>query len=50
MVDIKNKIYLIDFGYATAPNVKLPGQTGTPLFMSQAIQSQGTICKFSILF
>ncbi|OUM60853.1 hypothetical protein PIROE2DRAFT_13296 [Piromyces sp. E2] len=44
MVDIKNKIYLIDFGYATAPNVKLPGQTGTPLFMSQAIQSQGTIC------
>jgi len=44
MVDLKNKIYLIDFGYATAPNVKLPGQTGTPLFMSQAIQSQGTIC------
>jgi len=48
MVDLKNKIYLIDFGYATAPNVKLPGQTGTPLFMSQAIQSQGTI--FIIIF
>jgi serine/threonine protein kinase len=44
MVDLKNKIYLIDFGYATSPNIKLPGQTGTPLFMSQAIQSQGTIC------
>ncbi|EGF81001.1 hypothetical protein BATDEDRAFT_88070 [Batrachochytrium dendrobatidis JAM81] len=35
------KLILIDFGYSTSPSVKLPGQTGTPLFMSWAIQTYG---------
>ncbi|KAI8895234.1 kinase-like domain-containing protein [Globomyces pollinis-pini] len=35
------EIYLIDFGYSTSPLVKLPGQTGTPLFMAQNLQTIG---------
>jgi serine/threonine protein kinase len=34
-------LYLIDFGYSTNPDVKLPGQTGTPLFMAWTIQTIG---------
>lgn len=34
---------MIDFGYATFPNTRLPGQTGTPLFMSSTIQTVGAI-------
>ena len=34
-------LYLIDFGYSTNPDVRLPGQTGTPLFMAWAIQTIG---------
>merc|ERR1719223_2047636 len=34
-------IYLIDFGYSTSPLVKLPGQTGTPLFMATQLQKIG---------
>nr|KAJ3417241.1 Casein kinase I isoform alpha-like [Polyrhizophydium stewartii] len=37
------KLVLIDFGYSTPPTVCLPGQTGTPLFMSWTIQSQGAV-------
>lgn len=36
-------IFLIDFGYSTFPHVQLPGQTGTPLFMSRTIQTIGTV-------
>ena len=36
---------LIDFGYSTLPHAKLPGQTGTPLFMSWTIQRIGKTCK-----
>ena len=35
------ELHLIDFGYSTSPNTKLPGQTGTPLFMSWSIQAIG---------
>eukprot|EP00842_Homolaphlyctis_polyrhiza_P000250 jgi/Hompol1/1225/HPOL_002671-RA len=35
------KLILIDFGYSTAPRTRLPGQTGTPLFMSWTIQTLG---------
>lgn len=34
-------LYLIDFGYSTNPDVRLPGQTGTPLFMALTIQTIG---------
>ncbi|KAJ3319226.1 hypothetical protein HDV06_006605 [Boothiomyces sp. JEL0866] len=34
-------LYLIDFGYSTSPMVKLPGQTGTPLFMACELQTVG---------
>jgi serine/threonine protein kinase len=34
-------LYLIDFGYSTNPDVRLPGQTGTPLFMAWTIQTIG---------
>jgi len=35
---------LIDFGYATHPESRLPGQTGTPIFMAVNIQLHGAIC------
>ncbi|KAH6572003.1 hypothetical protein BASA50_001570 [Batrachochytrium salamandrivorans] len=35
------RLILIDFGYSTHPTVCLPGQTGTPLFMSWSIQTLG---------
>jgi len=34
-------LYLIDFGYSTSPLIKLPGQTGTPLFMACSLQTIG---------
>lgn len=34
-------LFLIDFGYSTSPHVKLPGQTGTPLFMACNLQTIG---------
>jgi hypothetical protein len=37
-------LYLIDFGYSTSPLAKLPGQTGTPLFMSYHLQVIGATC------
>ncbi|KAI8911482.1 kinase-like domain-containing protein [Gorgonomyces haynaldii] len=37
------RLFLIDFGYSTPPTTKLPGQTGTPLFMSWSIQNYGSI-------
>lgn len=40
------ELYLIDFGYSTAPTIKLPGQTGTPLFMAYALQTIGATCIF----
>ncbi|TPX44553.1 hypothetical protein SeLEV6574_g04434 [Synchytrium endobioticum] len=36
------ELFMIDFGYAGLPHAKLPGQTGTPLFMSRSIQSYGS--------
>ena len=36
---------LIDFGYATHPDMRLPGQTGTPIFMALNIQMHGAICN-----
>ncbi len=38
-------LVLIDFGYSTPPSIRLPGQTGTPLFMSWTIQTLGATCK-----
>ncbi|KAJ3269613.1 hypothetical protein HDV01_001174 [Terramyces sp. JEL0728] len=38
-------LYLIDFGYSTSPMVKLPGQTGTPLFMACELQTIGATCN-----
>lgn len=38
-------LFLIDFGYSTSPHVKLPGQTGTPLFMACNLQTIGATCK-----
>lgn len=35
------ELYLIDFGYSSSPLVKLPGQTGTPMFMAQNLQTLG---------
>jgi serine/threonine protein kinase len=35
------ELYLIDFGYSCSPTCRLPGQTGTPLFMSETIQRYG---------
>lgn len=37
-------LYLIDFGYSTSPLIKLPGQTGTPLFMACDLQTIGATC------
>ncbi|KAI8840901.1 kinase-like domain-containing protein [Chytridium lagenaria] len=37
------ELHVIDFGYATLPSVKLPGQTGTPLFMAVQVQSLGAV-------
>lgn len=42
-------LYLIDFGYSTSPMVKLPGQTGTPLFMSYHLQTIGATCIFLLI-
>jgi serine/threonine protein kinase len=42
--DTGKELFLIDFGYATSPLVKLPGQTGTPLFMSWTLQTIGATC------
>ncbi len=39
-------LFLIDFGYSTPPHVKLPGQTGTPLFMACNLQTIGATCMF----
>ena len=36
-------LQLIDFGYSISPTERLPGQTGTPLFMSWNIQHHGAI-------
>lgn len=36
-------ISLIDFGYSSLPNVRLPGPTGTPLFMALNVQSFGSV-------
>ncbi|KAJ3118167.1 Casein kinase I isoform gamma-3 [Phlyctochytrium bullatum] len=41
-------LHLIDYGYATPPSSRLPGQTGTPLFMALAIQTYGAIFMFFI--
>ena len=42
-------LYLIDFGYSTSPMIKLPGQTGTPLFMAQNLQTIGATCMKFLL-
>ena len=42
-------LYLIDFGYSTSPLVKLPGQTGTPLFMACKLQNIGATCMILFL-
>jgi hypothetical protein len=39
------ELFLIDFGYSTSPLVKLPGQTGTPLFMGWTLQTIGATCR-----
>ncbi|KAJ3109514.1 casein kinase I [Phlyctochytrium planicorne] len=39
-------IHLIDFGYASLPHARLPGQTGTPLFMAVSIQTFGAVFMF----
>ncbi|TPX35692.1 hypothetical protein SmJEL517_g02010 [Synchytrium microbalum] len=36
------ELFMIDFGYAALPHARLPGQTGTPLFMSWTIQTYGS--------
>lgn len=38
-------LFLIDFGYSTSPSTKLPGQTGTPLFMACNLQTIGATCN-----
>ncbi|KAI9193100.1 kinase-like domain-containing protein [Polychytrium aggregatum] len=37
-----DRLSLIDFGYSTPPQERLPGQTGTPLFMALGIQVFGS--------
>ncbi|KAJ3216249.1 Casein kinase I isoform alpha-like [Dinochytrium kinnereticum] len=36
-------LHLIDFGYASGTGIRLPGQTGTPLFMAVGIQTFGAV-------